>query len=169
MSTIDKHNEGAAPPSEKVPPLLILGVGNILLTDEGAGVHAIQELQRRSLPENVEIIDGGTMGLELMWLMENRQKIILIDAVQTHEPPGTIFRFTPNDIGKISGGRQVSFHQLGFLDTLKVARYLGKEPPEIIIVGIQPKSIEMGMELTPEIKARLPQLLECVMKEVGVA
>jgi hydrogenase maturation protease len=147
-------------------PILVLGIGNVLLKDEGIGAHVAQRLPSLSLPENVEVIDGGTMGLELLYLMENRDKVILIDAIQTTEPPGTIFRFQAREIPGIIKENKLSFHQLGIYDTFKVSQYLGRQLPEIIVIAVQPKDISMGTELSPEIEAKIPEIFNRILEEI---
>jgi hydrogenase maturation protease len=152
--------------NKDLPPILVLGVGNLLMKDEGLGVHTVQKLSNMPLPPEVEVLDGGTMGLELLNCLENRDKVILIDVVNTDEPPGTLFRFTTKEILQVTDNNKLSFHQLGFFDIIKVAQMLDKTLPEIVIIAVQPKEISMGMELTPELDAKLPAIIELVLKEI---
>ncbi len=147
-------------------PILILGIGNVLLKDEGIGVHVVRRLQHAPLPPGVEVVDGGTMGLDLLWRMEDREKVILIDVVRSGEPPGTVFRFHPGDIARVSNREKLSFHQAGLFDMLKIADLMDKQLPEMIIIAIEPKDISMGTEPTPELAAKIPYLADLVMKEI---
>ncbi len=155
--------------SSDLAPVLVLGVGNVLMKDEGVGVHTAQKLLNMPLHPGVEVLDGGTMGMELLNCLEDREKVILIDVVNTNEPPGTLFRFTTDEILQATDNNKLSFHQLGFFDIIKVARMLEKTLPEIVIIAVQPKDISMGMELTPELDAKLPAIIKMVFKEIPLS
>lgn len=145
--------------------ILILGIGNLLLKDEGVGVHVVNRLRDINLPCNMEVLDGGTLGFDLHLYIEGRKKVIVIDAVMAGEPPGTIYRFTDSDIvaeAKVS----LSAHDIDFTDVLKTAHFLGHKP-EIIFIGIEPKDISEGLELSPEIEKKIPKVIDVVMREIG--
>lgn len=146
--------------------ILVLGVGNILLGDEGAGVHAVNRLREKGLPENVEAVDGGTLGLELLSLLDDVSKMIVVDCLDAGAEPGSIFRFRPEDI-RVKGKVEFSFHDLGLMEVLTLAETLGKLP-ETVIFGIQPENIkDWDMSLSPAVEAKLPALLELVMQEIS--
>jgi len=152
--------------TKQKPPRLILGVGNLLLRDEGVGVHVISALRDRELPDDVELWDGGTASFDLLDTLAGRRQVIIIDAVRTGSEPGTIFRFTPEDI---SARREqvTSLHQVGLLEALTVAEHLlDSAPQEVIILGIEPKEIDWGLELSPEVEAAVPKVIELVMEEL---
>jgi hydrogenase maturation protease len=152
--------------SEVRPSTLVLGVGNILLSDEGIGVHVVKALTGRDISPDVEILDGGTASLELLNIMANRDKVIVIDAVEGGGEPGTIYRFTPDDI-KYHSVTFTSLHQISLLETLTDAKYLGIAPKTVIILGIEPKDMGLGLEVTPEAAAAVPRVVELVMAELG--
>jgi hydrogenase maturation protease len=144
--------------------ITILGVGNILLTDEGVGVRVIEELERNfSFPSNVNLYDGGTGGLSLLSVIEKTDYLIVVDSVLVGEPPGTIIKFNFEDLP--SGlTRKLSSHEIDMIEVLNVAQVLGKRPPTIII-GIQPKDISSySTELT--IGEYIPKLVECILTEL---
>ncbi|WP_041587638.1 HyaD/HybD family hydrogenase maturation endopeptidase [Thermincola potens] len=145
--------------------IVVLGVGNILLQDEGVGIHVIQALQKMSLPENVDVIEGGTAGLELLPLIEDYSHMIVVDAVNAGEKPGTLFRFKPDDVTGFPGNIETSVHQLGLLEVLQMGKLIGKLP-DTVIIAVQPKSFDWGMELTPELQAKMPQIIDLVFKEI---
>lgn len=147
--------------------IIVLGVGNILLTDEGVGVRAIQELEKLGFPENVEFVDGGTAGYGLIPMIEGADRLIVVDAVDARAKPGTIYRFTPEDVAsdKKKPMTRFSLHEVGLIEALELARLVGNEC-ETILFGIQPKSLEWGMELTPELEEKLPRLIELVAEEI---
>ena len=151
--------------SEVRPSTLVLGVGNILLSDEGVGVHVIEALKSRSMPPDVEVLDGGTASLELLNIMANRDKVIVVDAVEGGGEPGTIYSFTPDDI-KYHSVTFTSLHQISLLETLTDAKYLGIAPRAVIILGIEPKKMDLGLEMTQEVAATLPRVIELVLAEL---
>jgi hydrogenase maturation protease len=145
--------------------ILILGIGNLLLKDEGVGVRVVKRLRDINLPCYTEVLDGGTLGLDLLFYIEGRKKVIVIDAVKAGGTPGTIYRFADSDIvaeAKIS----LSAHDIDFMDVLKTAHFLGHKP-EIIFIGIEPKDISEGLELSPEIEKKIPKVIDVVMREIG--
>jgi hydrogenase maturation protease len=146
--------------------ILILGIGNILLRDEGVGVHVIKKMKEFPLPVNVEILDGGTAGLDLVDFISNYKKLIVIDAVRTGEKPGTIYRLTEENLGT-KPKAIMSFHDIDFLDALMMSEVIGEKPKEIIVIGIEPKDMSDGIDLTPEIEELIPRIIEIVMKEIN--
>lgn len=149
-------------------PVLVLGVGNILLSDEGAGVRAAEALQRMDLPRGVEVLDGGTASMALLDSLSDRDKVVIIDAVKGGGEPGTLYRFTPDDI-RVHGEVITSLHQLGVLDALAHVECLGHAPKSVIFYGIEPGEMEWGLDLTPRVGAALPRVVELVLGEVGAA
>ncbi len=147
---------------------VVIGFGNLLLKDEGVGVHIIQSLQKLSLEENGElmIIDGGTCPDILYLLPEGIGKLIIVDAVKGGGKPGDIYRFTPNDF-IFSRGIFTSVHQLGLAECLKGLELLDAQPSEIIIIGVEPKDLDWGFEISQELKKILPQVIDLLVKEVN--
>jgi hydrogenase maturation protease len=147
-------------------PVLILGIGNLILKDEGAGVHVVERLKNMALPSDVEVMDGGTMGIDLLYHIEGRRKVIVIDVVNTDGPAGTIYRFTDRDLEDKKECLR-SAHDIDFADVLKTADLLGKKPDEVIFIGIKPEEISEGIGLSPSIEERIPQIIELVLKEIN--
>ncbi len=147
-------------------PILILGIGNILLRDEGVGVHAVNRIKESDLPPHVELMDGGTMGLNLLYHIEGRKKVIVIDTVLTDDPPGTIYRFTDESLHYNRPALRTA-HGIDFTDVIKTAELLGTKPEEIVFIGIRPESIDEGLDLTPTIEKRVPVLIKMVMREIA--
>lgn len=142
---------------------MILGVGNTLLKDEGIGVHAAHALQGMPLDEGIEVIDGGTSP-DIIPLIEGADKLIVIDAALGGEEPGTIYCFSPEDIMTESGGL-VSAHQMSFVENLRLMRGLGIEPREVVIIGVEPKELDWGLEPSPELQQRIPEIVKTVLQE----
>lgn len=147
------------------PKIMVMGVGNILMSDEGLGVRFLDQLKKMDLPDNVELLEGGTAGLELVHLVQEVDYLIIVDAINAKAEPGALFRFHPGDLQVIPEQYEVSFHQIGIIEVLAMAKVLG-QAPQTLIFGIQPKSLEWGLDISPEIEALFPRLVEFVLKEV---
>ena len=144
--------------------IAILGVGNVLLKDEGIGIHVVQALRGMPLPDGVEVVDGGTSP-DLPYLVEGADKLIVVDAVQVGGEPGSIYRLTPEDVAA-QPEALMSIHQMGLLESLRAMRLDGG-PKEVVIIGVEPKEMGWGLELSPELEERLPQIVQAVLTEVG--
>lgn len=133
------------------PTVSIIGLGNILMTDEGVGVHVVNEFEQRyTVPGYVEIVDGGAAGLDLIPFIEGREKVLMVDAVNFDREPGFI-DLLENDAIPIRLTQKASMHHLGLMDVLCIVRMSGNVPKDLCIIGIQPKSLELGLDMTPEI------------------
>ncbi|HEX9861581.1 MAG TPA: HyaD/HybD family hydrogenase maturation endopeptidase [Nitrospirota bacterium] len=154
------------PDNEKTPHVIVLGLGNILLKDEGVGVRVIERMQRDyAFPEGVTLFDGATAGLDLMPVIEGYEKVIIVDTVKTGEPPGSIFRFTLDDI-KLKVPYKTSLHQIGVVEMFAIAEAMGKKH-DAVIIGVQPFDMSSwGLELTPDIEAKVPEIIGLVLGEL---
>lgn len=146
-------------------PILVVGVGNSIMTDDGAGIHAIRELEKMDLPDQVELFDGGTLGIDLMPFIEGREKLIFIDSVKGGNKPGTLYKFRPDDLNYESAPK-TSVHQIGLIESLQMISLIGKSPGRIVIYGVEPHIIDWGEELTEELEAVMPKLIKHVLKEI---
>jgi len=148
--------------------VVVLGVGNILLSDEGLGVRAIERLPLAcSLPPQVELIDGGTCGMELLEDLESLDGLIMVDAIRAGKPPGTPIRLADDDV-PIFFKTRLSPHQVGLCDVLASLRFLDRAPGYTTILGLQPQSLALGMKLSSEVEAAMPELLRMVMCELAM-
>ena len=147
------------------PKVLIIGVGNILLKDEGIGVHIARELEKLSLPEGVRVFDGGTGGLSLIDLMKETPRVVFLDAVEMGKKPGTLIRFTLPEVKMVTDKIKFSLHQVGLPEVLLLASLL-RVSPEVVIFGIQPKDLGWGIGLSPELKKAVPEIVKSVLREV---
>jgi len=145
--------------------ILVLGVGNLILSDEGVGVHLARRLQKESLPDCVEVQDGGTQGLELLGYMDDVAKLIIVDCVKAGAEPGSIFRFEPNAVDVIPKKYKISFHDLGIYDFLRLAQAMDILPPTVIF-GMEPETFGWGEELSPPVEAKMDKLKEFVLAEI---
>ena len=155
--------------------ILVLGVGNILCRDEGVGVRIAERLQQEPLPGNVEVMDGGTAGLDvLLSAIEEVDKLIVIDALRAGKEPGTIYKAhlkikEKDRIMQVfsDGGRsKISLHQVGLFEALGIAEKLGCAPGEIVIIGVEPGEVDYGLELTEQVRRKLPEIIEKVLEEI---
>jgi len=151
-------------PDEK-KKTVILGVGNLLLSDEGVGVHVINKMMDMHFPPDIELIEGGVDGLRLMNLVVGVDRLIVIDAVKGGGSPGSIYKFRPEEFVTRTDTSKLSVHQVGILEVIRLSGLVGKLP-ETTIIGVEPKSIEMGMELTPKIQSKVPRIIELVLDEL---
>jgi hydrogenase maturation protease len=146
-------------------PLLVLGLGNVLLEDDGLGVAAVSRLlDRYDVPPGAKVLDGGTLGLSLLPYLEDADAVILVDAVRADGPPGTLVRLDGDDVPAAIATR-LSVHQVGVADLLEAARWLGSYPGRVVLLGVVPASMELGVRLTPAADAALPGLVELVVAE----
>ncbi|TVQ98585.1 MAG: HyaD/HybD family hydrogenase maturation endopeptidase [Desulfovibrionales bacterium] len=149
------------------PQILVLGVGNILLKDEGVGVKAVEKLRAEyAFSPNVELMDGGTLGMALMDPIMEFDRLIVVDAVVNGGEPGTLYRLVGVEMGK-SVAFKNSMHQTDLLETLATCKVLGN-CPETVVIGMEPKEFDpWGTELTPPCQARLDELCRFVLQEVS--
>ena len=146
-------------------PVLVLGIGNVLLRDEGVGVRVIEALGSQELPAGVERADGGTAGADLVDLLADRRKVIVVDAIEAGVAPGTVLRLTPEDLLP-DPGEMISLHQLGLVESLHMAALLGCSPQEVVIIAVQPKTIRPGLDLSAEVQATVPRAIQAVLAEL---
>jgi hydrogenase maturation protease len=144
----------------------VLGIGNLIMTDDGVGVRVVQHLSEGYVfPSEVTILDGGTLGLDLLTHLEGVERLLIIDAMKTGGPPGTIVRMTGEEIPMVFETK-LSPHQMGLKDLLAVSVLRGITPPEMVLLGIQPGNIELGVDLTPPVEAQLDTLMDMALREL---
>lgn len=144
--------------------ITILGIGNILNRDEGVGVHAVRMLEQGhqlsddSLPAEIAFLDGGTLGLNLLPVVEEASHLLILDAVDAHQPPGTVIELAGDQI-PLFAGVKLSQHQVTFQEVLGLAAVRGKLPADLCLIGVQPADLEIGLELSPTVVAALPEVI----------
>jgi len=147
-------------------PILVLGLGNVLCGDDGAGVMAVHRLRSAyELPSPVRVVDGGTLGLDLLALVAAADRVILVDAVRGDDPPGTLVRLAGDEVAPAVYER-LSSHQVGVADLLAGAALCERYPSEVVIVGVVPDAIELRLGCTPDVAAQLDALVERVVDEL---
>ncbi len=141
---------------------MVVGVGNTILSDDGLGVHAARLLQSDPrVPAGVEILDGGTLGLELVPYVSDASRILFLDAVDSGSSPGTYVRMTGGELLGLSGG--FSVHQLGIADLIAVLALASTKPQDIVVLGVQPANTDWGTSLSPAVEATLTHLVEAAL------
>ncbi len=145
---------------------LLIGLGNLIMGDEGIGVQAINAIrQRYSFEPPVEVVDGGTLGLDLLLYFEQRDAVVIVDAVNFGKEPGYIGLLRDDEV-PAQINTKLTVHHIGLSDILSSLKLLGKSPKRITLVGIQPESIEFSLNLSSTLKARFQELIETTIKEI---
>ena len=145
---------------------VVLGIGNTILTDEAAGVRAVEMLERDyRMPDNVMIIDGGTSGMEMIEDLSSLDLLIVLDVVKTGAEPGTVVKISGKEI-PVFFRRKLTPHQIGLPDVLASLELLDTMPKEIIVLGVEPISLALGMDMTSTIAAKVPELVEMAVAEL---
>ncbi len=146
--------------------ILVLGLGNLVHSDDGLGVHAIQLLEGDPrIPPGVVLMDGGTQGLALLSHISSFERVLVIDAIDVGEAPGAVVRLEGPALKHLPG--KPSVHQLGFADLLVALELLGETPEEIVLLGVQPLSLEWATELTPPVRNALARLSDLVLDQLA--
>jgi hydrogenase maturation protease len=146
-------------------PLLVLGLGNVLLEDDGVGAAAVALLlDRYAVPTGVRVLDGGTLGLSLLPYLQSADALILIDAVSADAPAGSFVRLSGDEVAPAVATR-LSPHQVGVADLLDGARWLGGYPTRVTLLGLVPESMDLNVGLSDAVRASLPALVERIVEE----
>ncbi|MFO7966166.1 MAG: hydrogenase maturation protease [Archaeoglobaceae archaeon] len=140
--------------------IAVIGIGNILLGDEGVGVRVVEELNKGDLPENVEIHDGATSGMALLNFLVDKDKVIIVDAVKGGEEPGTVYQFSINEA--LQKSELFSLHDIDFVTAYQSSKDILELTEDITVIGIEPKVINNGLELSEEIRNAIPQAIELI-------
>lgn len=145
---------------------VIIGIGNILLKDDGVGVYTIKHLESEKLPSTIELVDGGTSTLDTLGFFLDYNRIIVVDCLKAGYSPGTIYKINPEEI-KDYRKENLSVHDVQILDVIKMANMLGKFP-EVTIFGIEPEKICLDTEMTETIKNKIPEIIKLLKIELGL-
>jgi len=145
---------------------LVLGVGNLILSDEGAGVHVIEHLVRNyRLPGEIQCLDGGTLGMDLLYYLEGIENLLIVDAVQAGKEPGELVRLEGDEVPSYLSIK-ISPHQIGIPDMLFAAKLKGLYPKNIVLWGIQPENLEVGLDLSPVVANQVDRLVSLVIDQL---
>ena len=146
--------------------IVVLGLGNLLRRDEGLGIRAMERLRVcYTLPDAVQLVDGGTLGLELLSYLEGTDRVLILDAALTDGPPGTLLRVAGEQVPSFFGMR-TSPHEIALADLLAVTKLRGTQPHELVVWGMQPAALELGWELSEPVAARLDTLVDAAATEL---
>ena len=146
--------------------IVVLGVGNELLSDEGIGVHVVKALLKENiLPPEVEVMEGGTDGFGLINIITDTDRLIVIDSIKGGSEPGSLYKFDIEDAPAPPDIFKTSVHQIGILEVINLSSLIGKTP-KTTVIGVEPKSVSTGMELSKEVRAKIPRVIELVQAEV---
>lgn len=153
-------------PETETPQITVLGVGNILLSDEGVGVRVIERLsQQYVFPDNVQVIDGGVLGVRLMGIIGGTDVLVVVDAVKNNGAPGTLYRLADDEVPRRILAKQ-SMHQMDLPEVLALCSAIDKNP-RTVVLGVEPEDITtMDVELTPTISAKVDDLVAMVLAEL---
>ncbi len=151
--------------AESPRSLLVLGLGNVLCSDDGLGVAAIEQLCRHyRIPERVRVLDGGTLGLSLLSHIRASDDVILVDAVNGASPPGTFIRLEGDEVGPAVRTR-LSPHQIGVADLLDALHLLDAKPRSLLLLGLVPETLELGLDRSPPVEGQIPTLVKRIVGE----
>ncbi len=142
----------------------VIGLGSTIRGDDGIGVTLIQELKTRKLPENVELYDAGTSGMNILHHLKDFDRVIIVDAIRREGEAGDWTFFHPEDV---TGSTEMrSTHDANLLEALELSEILGERPEEVVIMGVIPADLSLSEELSPTLQDRLPELIEALMHKV---
>ncbi len=148
-------------------PVVVLGLGNPLMGDEGIGVYLVEQLSNLAAEyPSVDFLDAGTGGLSVLHYIEGRRKAVIIDCAFMDETPGVIRRFAPDEVRSRKVLAHQSLHEADLLRIIEIARQLGQAPEEIVIFGIQPQRIELTQELSPALMNRMDDYVASIRREL---
>ncbi len=145
--------------------IAVMGIGNILMQDEGIGVHIIRELEKYDFNPHIALIDGGNMGMDLLSFFYEYNTMIIVDAVDFEKNPGFIDTIENDDILTLFTTK-MSLHHLGLKDVLSYAKLLDQTPEELCLIGIQPEKIEMEMQLSKTVSSKIDTLTQLVLEKL---
>lgn len=149
---------------------LVIGIGNSLFGDDGAGIHVIERLRALDLPDGIELVDGGTLSFTLLEIVENADRLIVVDAAQLDAAPGTVRVFRDAEMDEyLNSSARPSVHEVNLLDVLVAARLRGRMPARYSLVGIQPQSLDWSSEPTPAVAAGVDRAAETIFALCGEA
>ncbi|MEC3862773.1 hydrogenase maturation protease [Mesobacterium sp. TK19101] len=158
----DVSDDGFAAAPDRIRGVVVLGIGNTLLTDDGIGVHVVTRLQAEGIPDRVLVRDGGTMGLSLLTDFATDIGIIAIDAMELGDAPGTVRRFDGVAMDRQLGGPKKTAHEVALSDLLSAAHLSGCAPDQRALIAIQPDVTTLGLTPTDAVAAALPEAVAIV-------
>jgi hydrogenase maturation protease len=148
------------------PKTVVLGLGNLIRSDDAIGLFALRELEQDSrLPDDVTLVEGGTKGLELLPYICGTVRLLVLDALDVGAAPGMVFRVAGPDLRTLPGTGSV--HELALADILNALRMMGQEPEEVVLLGVQPSSTALGTTRSEPVQEALPAFIEAALTELS--
>lgn len=144
---------------------VVVGFGNLLMGDDGVGIHVVRELATRGLSPGVEVVDGGVSSLEILGSLLDAARIIIVDALTGGGEPGTVYRLTPDDLGTAAAPPGYSLHEFTLPQALALLARTATLPP-IVIFGVEPAGMDMGLELSPPVAAAARRVADLIAAEL---
>jgi hydrogenase maturation protease len=146
---------------------VVLGIGNTILSDEGVGVHAAMALSSAyEIPADVDVIDGGTAGMELLGPLTGIDLLVVLDAVKSGRAPGSVVTLTGSEV-PVFFRSKLSPHQISICDVLAGLEFSGEAPKDLVLIGCEPESLELGLEMTPTVAAQVPEMVRIAVSEMA--
>ena len=146
---------------------VVLGIGNTILGDEGVGVRAAEALAAAyEMPDGVEVIDGGTAGMELLGPLTDVDLLVVLDAVKSRRAPGTVLTLAGAEV-PVFFRSKLSPHQISICDVLAGLEFAGQAPKDLVLIGVEPERMELSLELTPTVAARVPEMVRIAVEELA--
>jgi len=143
---------------------LVLGLGNTLMGDDGVGVRVVEQLQ--GLDFGAEVVNGATAGLSLLEKLNGYKRVVVVDAVDMGKAPGSVARFSAEELLGLPESQNFSLHEMGLVEVLKIGRSLNEDFDNLMVIGIQPKDLNQGEKLSPEVGEKISEVIELIKKEV---
>jgi len=145
--------------------LLIIGLGNLIMSDDSLGIHVVRELQKEDWKEDISLLEVGTSPLYYLEEISRAESLIIVDAIQGGEQAGSIYRLTEENL-RSSGNTVRDFHGYSLLNVIELAREITNFPTNLVIYGIEPENLSLGEELSQKVKDSMPKLINLIRKEI---
>lgn len=145
--------------------IMVMGIGNLLMQDDGVGVHVIRQLEQMDLPPEVELVDGGTHSYDLLEYFSQADYCIIVDAMHAGGNPGTVYRIPLEEMDLSPNPNIQSLHEMSFAEAMYMLHLEGFDP-QVLVFGVEPHTVDLGLELTPVVAEKLPFILENIRKEI---
>ena len=157
---------GSALSGERRVKTAVVGVGNLLMGDEGIGVHIAEKLKSAGLPPDVVVLEGGTHFWGDEEVLNGAEKLVIVDAVLGGGAPATIYRFSIDELEDEADDVRLSCHEMGLIEKLRMTQFAGFSPEQIVIIGVEPARVEWNTGLSKEVEEKVPEIIDAVMAEL---
>jgi hydrogenase maturation protease len=148
-----------------VKRVMVMGIGNLLMQDDGVGVHVIRGLEEMDLPPEVELVDGGTHTYDLLDYFSQADFCIVVDAMHGGGNPGTVYRIPLEEMDLSPNPDIQSLHEMSFAEAMYMLELEGYQP-QVLVYGVEPHTVDLGLDLTPVVADKIPLILEMIQKDI---